>query len=338
MSKMKIGWMAFTAILIFAVVSPAASAAVVFEDDFSDLGDWKTYRISGIHGKAETSDVLPIHDGSYAKMTEKAWIRKEKIDTSGYENIYLSCYIRTNFQSPSTADRDKLQIEWRVGKSGDFEQLETIIEWAPDWTPMKWHLPSEACDKEEIQIQFKLENCEAANFACVDDVLVTDTPTGAPIPISAVDVGGHKIRFVSHTTDIGGNSIWTYEVTTGCSPSLSHWSIAWCGEKDDILYVSEGSEYHTDGYNNVDITGIKFDRGYECSMGTPETSTIWFKLKGDWHEGSVLIGTKAGHNEATGYVTGPVCTDPGIPEFTTIAIPVAALLGLVAFYRRKQKK
>jgi hypothetical protein len=27
-----------------------------------------------------------------------------------------------------------------------------------------------------------------------------------------------------------------------------------------------------------------------------------------------------------------------IPEFATIAIPVVALLGLVAFYRRKQKK
>jgi hypothetical protein len=30
--------------------------------------------------------------------------------------------------------------------------------------------------------------------------------------------------------------------------------------------------------------------------------------------------------------------DIPIPEFTTIAIPVVAILGLVAFYRRKQKK
>ena len=30
--------------------------------------------------------------------------------------------------------------------------------------------------------------------------------------------------------------------------------------------------------------------------------------------------------------------DVPIPEFTTIAIPLVALLGLVAFYRRKQKK
>jgi hypothetical protein len=36
MSKMKIGWIAFTAILIFAVVSPVASATVLFEDDFND--------------------------------------------------------------------------------------------------------------------------------------------------------------------------------------------------------------------------------------------------------------------------------------------------------------
>ena len=39
MSKMKIGWIVFTVILIFAVVSPAASATVLFEDDFND-GDF----------------------------------------------------------------------------------------------------------------------------------------------------------------------------------------------------------------------------------------------------------------------------------------------------------
>ena len=33
-----------------------------------------------------------------------------------------------------------------------------------------------------------------------------------------------------------------------------------------------------------------------------------------------------------------VSVDVPIPEFATIAIPIVALLGLVAFYRRKQKK
>jgi len=338
MSKMKIGSIVFTVILIFVVVSSPVSAAVVFEDDFNDgdLNGWDTY--TGSYGEETTSNVTPTHASYYANITEKAWIRKS-VNTTGYGNIYLSCYIRTDFQSSRKNDRDKLHVNWRVGKSGPFESLGTI-EGASGWIPRKWNLPSKACSKEEIQIRFELVNCEATDFACVDDVLVTGTPTGAPIPISA-DVGGHKIRFVSHTTN-GGNSIWTYNITTGCKPSLSHWSIAWCGKKADILQVSEKKwEYCTDTYGGVPITGIKFDKGYDCddNTGTPETRTVSFELKGDWHEGSVLVGTKAGRrDEATGYVTGPVCSDPSIPEFATIAIPAIALLGLFAFSRRKQKK
>ena len=52
---------------------------------------------------------------------------------------------------------------------------------------------------------------------------------------------------------------------------------------------------------------------------------------------------KEGDSEPPGAVTSPrgcktVGDDPSIPEFATIAIPVVAILGLVAFYRRKQKK
>lgn len=158
-------------------------------------------------------------------------------------------------------------------------------------------------------------------------------------PISAEAVGTHNITFVGQTSDGDGNSIWTYEVTTGCRPSLSHWSLEFCGEEDDIIEVSEEWEYGTDPHTG--ITGIKFDDGYECYDATgPEIRTVWFRLLGDWHERSVEVGTKAGNNNiAIGSVTGPACNvgDP-IPEFTTIAIPVIALLGLLAFYRRKQKK
>ena len=153
-------------------------------------------------------------------------------------------------------------------------------------------------------------------------------------PISAVSVGTHDITFVSHTTDGAGNSIWTYTVTSGSSPSLSHWSIEFCGEAADILEASEDDwEYGTDPHTG--ITGIKFDEGYDDG----ETRTIWFKLSGDWPENSVEVGTKAGSDPvASGYVTGPACNGDVIPEFATIAIPIVALLGLFAFYRRKQKK
>jgi hypothetical protein len=49
----------------------------------------------------------------------------------------------------------------------------------------------------------------------------------------------HEITFVSHTFD-GTYSTWTYQVTSGTRPSLSHWSIAWCGDCDDFVGASEG--------------------------------------------------------------------------------------------------
>ena len=164
-------------------------------------------------------------------------------------------------------------------------------------------------------------------------------------PISAVAVGTHDITFDGKTFDGAGNSIWTYTVTTGCGPSLGHWSLEFCGEEDDIIEVSEDAwEYRNDTYGSVDIKGIKFEEGYECSETGPEIRTVWFKLAGDWPEGSVKVGTKAGNGDVgtndvgTNYVTGPIYAGDPIPEFTTIAIPAIAILGLFAFYRRKQKK
>ena len=43
-------------------------------------------------------------------------------------------------------------------------------------------------------------------------------------------------------------------------------------------------------------------------------------------------------NSPRGCETVMVGDDPSIPEFTTIAIPAIAILGLFAFYRRKQKR
>ena len=180
MSKMKIGSIAFTAILIFAVVSPAASATAIFEDDFNDgdLEGWDTY--SGSYGEATTSNASPTHDSYYANITDDAWIKIKNIDTRGYKNIQLSCCIRTDCQSSTSSDGDKFQVEWR-STSGSFTSLETI-EKDIGWTCKTWNLPSEAGDKNEIRIKFKMENCEATDFACVDNVLVTGTPIGGPIP------------------------------------------------------------------------------------------------------------------------------------------------------------
>ena len=151
-------------------------------------------------------------------------------------------------------------------------------------------------------------------------------------PSSAATIGNHDITFVSNTFD-GSYSTWTYKVTSGSKPSISHWDLTWCNP-GAIVEVSEKPwEYGTDKHTG--IKGIKFDKGYEDG----ESRTVWFKLRGDFPEDTVRVGTKAGEDKVDyGYVTGPLnCNDP-IPEFSTIAIPIASILGLLFFFNRHKRR
>jgi len=150
-------------------------------------------------------------------------------------------------------------------------------------------------------------------------------------PISAVTIGDHNITFVDRTFD-GTNSTWTYNVTSGTEPALGYWIIA-CNE-EAIVEASEPWKYGKD--KKTGITGIKFDTGYEDG----ESRTVWFKIEGDFESGNVQVGTKAGNDIAEGNVEGPTCDDPmpEMPEFTTIAIPVAATIGLLLLIRRRKQE
>ena len=156
-------------------------------------------------------------------------------------------------------------------------------------------------------------------------------------PVSAVSIGDHEITFVSHTFD-GTYSTWTYNVTSGSQPAISHWSIAWCNPDAIVKVSDEPWVYVTDIHTG--IKGIKFENGYDDG----ESRIVWFKLRGDFPEDDcVNVSTKAGggKNEQIDYgcVKGPVRCDVPIPEFTTSAIPVAAILGLMFFFNhRKQRK
>jgi len=119
-------------------------------------------------------------------------------------------------------------------------------------------------------------------------------------PGPLVLVGHHDITFVSHTFD-GTGSTWTYWVTSGTAPSLSHWGISWCAP-GAIVGASERWEYVAPD-PATGITGIKFTEGYEDG----ETRTVSFQLLGDYPEGHVDIGAKAGGNVHYGSVTGPLC-------------------------------
>jgi len=148
-------------------------------------------------------------------------------------------------------------------------------------------------------------------------------------PISAVSIGDHDIAFFDYD---GTYSTWTYNVTSGSKPALGYWIIA-CDE-EAIVEASEKCEYGKD--KKTGITGIKFDKGYKDG----ESRTVWFKLKGDFGIDKVEVGTKAGKDIADGHVEGPICETPipEMPEFPTIAIPVASTIGLLLLIRSRKQK
>jgi len=159
-------------------------------------------------------------------------------------------------------------------------------------------------------------------------------------PVSAVSIGSHDIPFVSHTYDSATCiSTWTYTVTSGSSPALSHWVMSWCNVSAHVG-CSEHCEYVIDDHE-TGITGIKFDTGYSDG----QTRTVWFELKGcgNYNEADREVGTKAGNKPAAyGDVTGPRGFDADpcapVPELPTIILLGAGLLTLAGYVGLRRKK
>jgi hypothetical protein len=95
-------------------------------------------------------------------------------------------------------------------------------------------------------------------------------PTGLECPEQEEDEEGpteaqldcHSVELVGRSYDeVNDRTTVAYEVTSGCSPDISHWMLAapeWFA--DNILSASEKWEYVTDPKTGV--TGIKFDTPY----------------------------------------------------------------------------
>jgi hypothetical protein len=57
-----------------------------------------------------------------------------------------------------------------------------------------------------------------------------------------------------------------YEVTSGCDPAISHWTLGLPdGLRDKVLSTSEAYEWGVDP--NTGVSGIKFDTGYDVGGG-----------------------------------------------------------------------
>ena len=99
----------------------------------------------------------------------------------------------------------------------------------------------------------------------------------------------------------------------------------------DDTYYATNKFLPTDGDLMLDETNYTYTDTFNVAtsglQNTEGTWTVWlFKAGVEGSDGPVT--------SARVYTTVTV----PIPEFATIAIPIVALLGLVAFYRRKQKK
>jgi len=134
------------------------------------------------------------------------------------------------------------------------------------------------------------------------------------------------------------------EVTTGNFMQPEHWYQVRCYQpgtcdEEDLEIGEYDLDSNLDGYltsaawvpDNPEDAMPEEDPHY-CSIdvsGFPD---------GTWTAYLFKDGIYSSPPEEINSTVVPVTVDVPIPEFATIAIPVVAIFGLVAFYRRKQKK
>jgi hypothetical protein len=108
---------------------------------------------------------------------------------------------------------------------------------------------------------------------------------------------------------------FTYEVTSGQQPSISHWNIALpCGPVT-LVSASEGLVSWSDRPDpTTGVTGIKFDLGYNDN----ETRTVSLTLAGEWATGEVTIAVKSGNGYVLGTTQGPICGGGVSPTTYTV--------------------
>jgi len=146
------------------------------------------------------------------------------------------------------------------------------------------------------------------------------SPQAGATPIDSVDLGDHRIELLSANVFDGEFYVWTYKVTSGTSPAISHW----------VLEICQAIFDHADGevvtvLTNPDptlgIIGVKFDDGFED--GEMRIVQIFLTAMAEVVEGDV--GIKAGGDTYLGTITAPGCE---IPEPATVILIGAGILGL----------
>jgi hypothetical protein len=155
-----------------------------------------------------------------------------------------------------------------------------------------------------------------------------------------------------------GETTWIFTVSRDSGDKgISHWVVFWCNKdavkevwvnNDDLTKEygkDRGWEYMTADHPdpNTGLQGIKIDYGFEDSA-----VSVKIVLDGEYcDQTSVNVeyaikhgkdnGNKLHYGTVYGPVAGGACTDP-IPEFSTIAIPIASILGLLFFFNHRKRR
>jgi len=117
-----------------------------------------------------------------------------------------------------------------------------------------------------------------------------------------LNIGNHTFEYLGTVYNEDGTSTWTYLVTSGRKPSLSHWVLELDPSlsEDNIVEVSEEFEVGEDPTTGV--YGLKFDQGYQDD----ETREVVFVLDAHYAPQDTRIAIKAGRNAEIGeFIYGP---------------------------------
>lgn len=113
------------------------------------------------------------------------------------------------------------------------------------------------------------------------------------------------LTYVSGGVFVNPGYKWTYTVTTGRKPAVSHVEFYLCVPCNEIIAVSDAiKECNGTGAGSV----LKFEDGFGVDNAT---ITVWFVLSKPRVAGQVTYGLKGGTEPALlGTTTGPICDVP----------------------------